>query len=46
MGQRAQGLFSERGIRVFVGAASDDPTKIVEAYLNGNLELGENICDH
>ena len=46
MGQRAQGLFEERGIRVFVGAASDDPENVIESYLNGDLELGENICDH
>lgn len=46
MGQRAQGLFEEKGIRVLIGAPSEDPQTIVENYLNGNLQLGENICDH
>lgn len=46
MGQRAQGLFTEKGIKVLVGASSDDPQKIIEGYLHGKLELGENICDH
>jgi len=46
MGQRAQGLFEEKGIRVLIGAPSDNPQTIVENYLSGKLELGENICDH
>ena len=46
MGQRAQGLFEEKGIRVLIGAPSDAPQTIVENYLNGKLQLGENICDH
>lgn len=46
MGQRAQGLFEEKGIRVLVGAPSDNPQVVVENYLNGTLELGKNICDH
>jgi ATP-binding protein involved in chromosome partitioning len=46
MGQRAQGLFEEKGIRVLIGAPSDDPRTIVENYLNGILQLGDNICDH
>jgi ATP-binding protein involved in chromosome partitioning len=46
MGQRAQGLFEEKGIRVLIGAPSDTPRSIIENYLNGSLQLGENICDH
>ncbi len=46
MGARAQELFAERGIAVSVGATSDDPEKIVTAYMNNALELGSNICDH
>ena len=46
MGQRAQGLFEENGIRVLIGAPSDNPQTIVENYLSGTLKLGENICDH
>lgn len=46
MGQRAQSLFAEQGIEIVVGAPSDDPDEIIKAYLDGNLETGENICDH
>lgn len=46
MGARAQGLFAERGIEVVVGAPADTPEKIVQAYLEGRLETGDNVCDH
>jgi len=46
MGSRAQDLFTEKGIKVIVGASSDNPENIVENYLNGKLSAGENICDH
>ncbi|MDD4951295.1 MAG: iron-sulfur cluster carrier protein MrpORP [Desulfovibrionaceae bacterium] len=46
MGARAQSLFTEQGVRVIVGAPSDDPDKVVEQYLAGDLVTGENICDH
>lgn len=46
MGSRAQGLFAERGIAVIVGAPAETPERIVQAYLDGNLESGENVCDH
>ena len=46
MGRRAQDLFSGQKIRVLVGAPSETPEAVVNAYLNGSLETGENICDH
>jgi predicted Fe-Mo cluster-binding NifX family protein len=46
MGQRAQGLFTDKGIKVCIGASADEPQKVVTAYLNGELILGDNICDH
>jgi len=46
MGRRAQELFEEEKIKVLVGAPSEAPEAIVNAYLNGALETGENICDH
>jgi Mrp family chromosome partitioning ATPase/predicted Fe-Mo cluster-binding NifX family protein len=46
MGSRAQTLFAERGIKVVVGAASDSPETIVNAFLSGKLQAGANICDH
>jgi len=46
MGQRAQQLFEQSGVSVLVGAPSESPEEIVEAYLNGTLVAGENVCDH
>jgi predicted Fe-Mo cluster-binding NifX family protein len=46
MGQRAETLFAERGIRVITGAPADTPENIVAACLSGTLETGENACDH
>ncbi len=46
MGRRAQGLFSNNGIEVVVGAQPDDPKAAVQQYLNGDLETGDNPCAH
>ena len=46
MGQRAQHLFLERGIAVVVGAPSGTPEALVERYLAGTLETGNNACSH
>ncbi len=46
MGERAKSLFRELGVEVIVGAPQDDPRDVVSNYLAGNLELGENVCDH
>ncbi|MBN1939038.1 MAG: NifB/NifX family molybdenum-iron cluster-binding protein [Candidatus Aminicenantes bacterium] len=46
MGGRAQGLFAQKGIEVVVGAPAETPEKLAEAYLNGTLETGGNLCDH
>jgi len=46
MGQRAQQLFAQSGIRVLVGAPADTPEELVSAYLGGTLKPGQNACDH
>lgn len=46
MGSRAKSLFDAHRINVVTGAASDEPTTIVNQYLEGTLVTGENICDH
>ena len=46
MGSRAQSLFEESHIQVVVGASGDDPERVVLDYIQGNLPIGENICDH
>ncbi len=46
MGSRAQALFQQNGIKVVVGAPSEDPEKIAALYLENNLTTGSNTCDH
>lgn len=46
MGQRARDIFDQHGIEVILGAPSDEPHRVVQAYLNGELALQENPCDH
>jgi len=46
MGQRAVGLFQERGIKVVTGAPALTPEEIVNSYLNNTLMTGSNLCDH
>ena len=46
MGQRAIGLFSEKGIKVVTGAPSLDPDELVKQYLNQTLLTSGNVCDH
>ena len=46
MGQRAQELFAQQGIQVVVGAPSDTPEVIVNNFLAGTLQVGDNVCDH
>jgi ATP-binding protein involved in chromosome partitioning len=46
MGQRAQQIFTQNGIKVVVGVPGDVPTTLVSAYLDGQLEVGANPCDH
>lgn len=46
MGNRAQQLFAQNDIAVVVGAPAETPEALANAYLNGTLQAGENICDH
>jgi predicted Fe-Mo cluster-binding NifX family protein len=46
MGRRAQDLFNQNGIKVVVGAPSDEPESLIQNYLTGALVTGENLCDH
>lgn len=46
MGQRAQSLFAENGIKVVVGAPAGTPQDVASAYLTGTLQVGVNTCDH
>lgn len=46
MGQRALGLFAEKGIKVITGSPSREPETLVQEYLAGDLVSGQNVCDH
>jgi ATP-binding protein involved in chromosome partitioning len=46
MGQRAQSLFLQNGIEVIVGVEELDPKTAVLSYLDNNLKVGSNNCDH
>ena len=46
MGTKAQQLFAQNNIEVFMGINSENPTILVEQYLNKQLQGGENLCDH
>ncbi len=46
MGQMAQNFFRGYGIEVVVGAFPDYPENVAKAYIDGNLEAGNNVCDH
>ncbi len=46
MGVMAQNLFKENNIEVFMGLDAEEPSKLVELYLQDKLEAGDNLCDH
>lgn len=46
MGTRAQQIFAEQGISVVVGAPSEEPAAVAQAFLEGALRTGGNLCDH
>ncbi len=46
MGMRAQQLFQQAGIEVVVGVQPGDPEAITKEYIAGNIQSGENLCDH
>lgn len=46
MGSRAQALFADQQIQVVIGAPAETPETLVNAYLDGTLQSGENVCDH
>jgi predicted Fe-Mo cluster-binding NifX family protein len=46
MGQRALALFEQSGIAVCTGAPALEPEAVVQSYLAGSLQSGENYCDH
>ncbi len=46
MGGKAQDLFTQRGIEVVTGAPCLEPEELVDRYLSGTLQTGDNGCSH
>jgi len=46
MGQSAQNIFQQKGIKVVVGVSESDPETAVLKHLDGKLAAGDNTCDH
>ena len=46
MGSRAQTALTQFGIEVVTGVSNEDPERIVDAYMDGRLQTGANVCDH
>ncbi|MEN6412351.1 MAG: NifB/NifX family molybdenum-iron cluster-binding protein [Veillonellales bacterium] len=46
MGEAAQAILRERGVKVLCGAPSDTPENLAARYLQGNLADTGNACDH
>ncbi len=46
MGNRAIQLFNQHRVNVFVGAPKLSPKELTEGFLNDNLPLAANYCDH
>jgi len=46
MGQRACGLFAERGMQVVASASAETTEKLAVDYLAGTLPVGNNLCHH
>lgn len=46
MGIKAQHLFSQYDIEVYLGVNSDSPQSLVKQYLDRQLRTGQNLCDH
>ncbi len=46
MGMRAQELMAENGIKSYVGVCHQPLSDLVAQYVKGELEAGDNLCDH
>ena len=46
MGIKAQQFFNQYGIKVVVGAQPGKPEDVAQAWLDGKLTTGANMCDH
>ena len=46
IGVKAVDLFRQNGIEVISGVSVQNPDEIINAYFEGQLQVGDNTCDH
>ncbi len=46
MGEKAQALFAENNIEVFIGVPDIPLAGLVQKYIDAELKSGKNLCDH
>jgi len=46
MGTMAQQIFAQNNVQVVLGAAEADPEMLANDYIAGQLQSGDNSCDH
>ena len=46
MGQKAQDLFAQNNIVVYMGVTSGTSKELVDIYLNDQLKTGQNLCNN
>jgi predicted Fe-Mo cluster-binding NifX family protein len=46
MGQRAQDLFAQNNIQVYIGVPNVALEQLVETYIAGEMKSGDNLCNH
>ncbi len=46
MGERAQALFAQNEIEVFIGVPDIPLHELVQKYIEKDLKSGTNLCDH
>ena len=46
IGQKAINIFNQNGINVHIGAQIQNPEQLVTDFINGNIQLNANLCDH
>ncbi|SDF78425.1 NifB/NifX family molybdenum-iron cluster-binding protein [Sporolituus thermophilus] len=46
IGETAQQILTQRGVKVLCGAPSAPPEEVVSLYLEGKLTNKHNVCDH
>ena len=46
LGGRAIQMFNSQNVKVHIGAPVGKPEEIARLYIDGALQLGDNLCDH